>query len=153
MIRLSPISQPTWLPLSHDVEVLVLPMSSVIMARAAEAVAGVGEGDSASVQTSALTDAVARVAITDWRGVGDLDGNPLAISPEAISALIAMPAMRAAFFDGYVKKALAVVAEKKGSAPSPNGTSAGAPITAAPARGSAKTVRRNSTKPKATKAP
>ena len=85
------------------------------------------------VQAIALAKAIAERVILEWEGVGDADGEPIEPSPEAIDALLDVYPIWEAFQIGYVAKGLLVVAEKNASAPSPNGTSAGATDTAPPA--------------------
>ena len=137
MLRLTPISAPQWIALVDGVRVHVLPLTSVLLARASDAVserddlpappeAGAAPGPASQAYVAALTDAVACIAITDWEGVGDADGAPVGVSPEYVAALMAVPRFQRAFFASYVAHAFAVAAEKKGSAPSLNGTSVGA---------------------------
>jgi hypothetical protein len=85
--------------------------------------------------------AIAARAIVDWEGVGDADGAPIPVSPEAIDALLDLWPIFEKFQTAYVAKGLELEAEKNVSAPSPNGSSAGAMVTARPAKGRAKTAR------------
>ena len=137
MLRLTPISAPQWISLGDRVRVHVLPLTSVILARAGDAVTARDDlppapedadrpHPASQAYVAALTDAVAGLAITDWEGVGDADGNPVAVSPEYVAALMAVPRFQRAFFARYVAHAFAVAAEKKGFAPLPSGTLAGA---------------------------
>ena len=61
-----------------------------------------------------------------------LDGKPIDPSPEAIDALLDVWPIFEAFQLTYVSKGLLLEAEKNGSAPSPNGISAGATSIADP---------------------
>lgn len=152
MLRLTPISAPQWISLGEGVRVHVLPLSAVILARASEAayarddlppppLPGEAPGPASHAYIAALTDAVAAIAITDWDGVGDSEGNPVPVSSEYVSALMAVSRFQNAFFASYVAHAFAVAEEKKGSAPLLNGTSAGALPTATDAVIPAENVR------------
>ncbi|QJP14675.1 hypothetical protein G3545_14095 [Starkeya sp. ORNL1] len=75
----------------------------------------------------ALIKAFARASIIGWKGVAmvgsDEDVPPW---PEGIDALMETYPLGDVFREEYVVPALLLVAEKNGSAPSPNGTSAAA---------------------------
>jgi hypothetical protein len=75
-------------------------------------------------------------------GVGDAEGNPVAVSPEGIAALLDLWPIFERFQIGYVATGLELEQEKNTSAPSPNGSTAGAKGTARPARKSAKPARK-----------
>jgi hypothetical protein len=72
--------------------------------------------------------------------VGDAEGNPVHVTPEGIDALLDILPLFEAFQLRYVSKGLLLEAEKNGSAPSPNGTSAGATSIADPAAAPAANV-------------
>lgn len=155
MLRLTPITADTWLDLGDGVRVQVRPLTSVIMTLASEAVTkradiGVTDiGDAASmVPVSAITSAVAQFAILAWEGVGDADGHPAPVTPDYVAALMAVQRYERAFFGAYVAHAFAVAAEKKGFAPLPNGTLAGAPTIAGDAEPSAMSAPGKSTGPR-----
>ena len=76
----------------------------------------------------------AGIAILDWEGVGDIDGNPVEPSPEGIGALLDLYPVFERFQLDYIAKGLVLELEKNVCAPSPNGTSAGATDIAPPAR-------------------
>ena len=136
MIRLDLNRAEHWLELCPGVRVRVRPMGSAIwmMAKLDDAViAAQAEGPAAF--TVALVKAVAVHAILDWEGVGDEDGEVLAPSRDAILALMDLRAPYDAFNEAYLGPWLLLSAEKNGSAPSPNGTSAGAPPIAETAPG------------------
>lgn len=147
MIRLDVITGPQWLALEAGVEVLVEPLSQVVMARAKSMpeVAGLPDDTDADGRFAALTNAIAQLVIADWVGVGDAEGNPLVISADGIAALMNLFAMHRAFAGKYVAKAFLMVAEKNVSALSLNGTSAGEGTTAGPVPGSATTAPDGST--------
>jgi hypothetical protein len=144
MLRLNLAAEPEWLDLGHGVGVRVIPCTSGIMAAArgsAAVEALVAAGASEAELALALAKAMAAVAILDWEGVGDADGKPIPVNPEAATALIDVWPLFEAFQARYVAKGLLLDQEKNASAPSPSGTSAGATATARPARRRARTAR------------
>ena len=80
-----------------------------------------------------MAKAVARRAVLDWEGVGDVAGDAVSVSPEGIDALLEIWPVFEAFQTQYVAKGLILDAEKNVSAPLPNGPSAGATGIAPPA--------------------
>ena len=144
MLRLNLAFEPEWLDLGHGVRVRVLPCTSGVMAaaRGSEDVeALVAAGASEAELALALARAMARIAIFDWEGVGDAEGEPMAVTPEAASVLMEVWPLFEAFQARYVAKGLLLDQEKNASAPSPSGTSAGATATAKPVRRRARTAR------------
>jgi hypothetical protein len=144
MLRLDLSAEPAWLGLGHGVRVRVLPCTSGVMAAArgnAAVEALVAAGASEAELALALAKAMASIAILDWEGVGDADGRPVPVTPEAASALIDIWPLFEAFQARYVAKGLLLDAEKNVSSPSPTGTSAGATATARPVRRRARTAR------------
>lgn len=85
MLRLNLASEPEWLDLEHGVRVRVLPCTSGVMAvaRGSDAVEALATGASEAELALALASAMAGVAILDWEGVGDADGKPVPVTPEA----------------------------------------------------------------------
>jgi len=98
------------------------------------------EGASQETLALAMAKAVARRAVLDWQGVGDDAGNIVPVTPEGIDALLEIWPVFEAFQTQYVAKGLILDAEKKVSAPSPSGPSAGAIGTAPHARERARTA-------------
>ena len=81
-----------------------------------------------------MLQALARHAIVAWQGIADEDGAPLAVTPEAIDALMRdHPAIAARFEAEYLRELGEMYAEGNGSGAAPTGTSAAAPDTAATA--------------------
>lgn len=148
MLRLSFTAEPVWIELFQGVRVQVLPYGSAIVSKvrsrlrreAAAHAALVAEG--ASGLTPELEDmaqlyaeAVAIAAIIDWDGVvDDATGEKLTLCENTILALMSIPPINAAFQRLYIEPGLQMVAEKNGSSPSPNGTTAEAMVIAVPAR-------------------
>ena len=148
MFRLDLRREPYWLDLANRVRVFVRPptMAMILEARreTARAVqAGVVEADDGPGRAQVFTQALGREAILEWEGVGDADDRPAAVTPAAVNALLELPVMGLAFDAGYTAPALRVEAEKNGSAPSPNGTSAEGLAIAAPAASAAPTAPMN----------
>jgi hypothetical protein len=136
MIRLNLTNEPAWLDLAPGLRLRLAPCSSAVM-MAARADAQVEDlADDASSETRALVfaKAIGRIAILDWQGVGDIDGNPVEPSPEGIAALLDLYPVFERFQLDYIAKGLALEQEKNVCAPAPNGTSAGATDIAPPAQ-------------------
>ncbi|WP_420567716.1 hypothetical protein [Thalassovita sp.] len=118
MLRLNLSNEPRWLDLGHDVRLLVEPLTTAIMlaarsdpaivAAAADAEAGTSNDDLARI----VAKAVARIVVRDWEGVGDEDGEPLAISHDGIDALLELWPIFEAFQTKYIAGALILDAEK-----------------------------------------
>ena len=142
MIRLNLTATPQWLNLAPGLRLRVGPLTTALMvsARADMAIESLPETASTEELALAMAKAVARRAILDWEGVGDEDGNVVAVTPEGIDALLEIWPVFEAFQTGYVAKGLILDAEKNVSALSPSGPSAGASGIAPPARGSARTA-------------
>jgi hypothetical protein len=145
VLKLNLSNEPQWLDLGHGVRVHILPMTTALMATARDdpALTALPEDASDEVLGIAFAASVARVAITDWEGVGDADGNPIPVSAEAISALMDVFPIFEAFQTRYVEKGMLLDQEKNASASSPTGSTAGATDTANPAPISAKTARKS----------
>lgn len=145
MLKLDRQSGPFWLDLVPGVRVEVEPISVASMLIAREAVAAIlAPGDEAEVDDAdprevnarasvALVRALCRRGIRRWEGVGDADGNPVAVSPETVDMLLDVWPVYDALDLLYVTPALRRGAEKNASASSLAGISAAAPRTAPPA--------------------
>ena len=122
----------------------IAPLTTALMVAARSDPALEALPETASDETRALVfaKAIARIAVSDWEGVGDADGNPVPVTPEGIDALLEVWPIFEAFQAAYVAGGLLLDAEKNVSAPSPTGTSAGATVTARPAAKPARTARR-----------
>lgn len=150
MLQLNLSIDPQWLDLGHGVRVLVAPMSTAVMiaARRDTRVAALGDQiDALNNDDLALVmaKAVARIAITDWDGIGDAEGKPVSVTPEGVDALLEVWPLFEAFQTRYVNSGFLLDAEKNVSPPLPTGSSAGAAPTAKPARARARTARKAST--------
>jgi len=146
MIRLNLSSKgPSWLELGLGVRVQVQPLTSVLVGAASSdpRVTSLSPDASAEERSVAMAKAIGVRAILDWEGVVDEDDSAMPVSPEAVDALMDFYPAFEAFQVGYVAAAMQLHLEKKGSAPSPNGGSAGARRTATPAPRRAKAARKS----------
>ena len=136
MIRLNLTATPEWLDLAPGLRLLVGPLTTALMvsARADPAIEALPEGASQEALALAMAKAVARRAVLDWEGVGDELGQPLAVTPEGVGALLEIWPVFEAFQTQYAARGLILDAEKNVFAPSPTGPSAVATDTARPAR-------------------
>ena len=143
MIRLDLSTKPRWLDLGPGLRLHVLPVTTAIMvaARNDPAVEALPEGASQEQMAVVMAKAVARRVVTDWEGVGDANGKPVAVTPEGIDSLLDIWPVFEAFQTRCLAPHLMLDAEKNVSSPLPNGTSAGAKATARPARARVRTVR------------
>jgi hypothetical protein len=148
MLKLIVNRGPEWVDLGHGVEVLVAPVTTGVIIQARED-AALDPDAGIDRRVSALTAAVARAAILDWRGVAAADGvTPAEVSPDAIAALMDIFPLSQAFYARVVAPALVVVSEKNVSSPAPSGISAGATTIAEPAPGDATPAPSGSMSPK-----
>jgi hypothetical protein len=145
MLRLNLAREASWLDLALGVRVKVEPLTTAIMvaARTDPRVRNLPAGTPDEAMAVAFAKAIAARAIVDWEGVGDADGAPIPVSPEAIDALLDLWPIFEKFQTAYVAKGLELEAEKNVSAPSLTGSSAGAKATAKPAKAIARTARRS----------
>ena len=144
MLQLDLSNEPAWLDLGHGVRVKLRPLTTALMvaARNDPAVQDLPEDARDEESALAFAMALARVAVLEWEGVGDADGNPIPVSAQAIDALLDLWPLFEAFQTGYVAKGLLLEQEKNASSPLPTGSSAGATDIAKPARKLARTARK-----------
>jgi len=135
MLRLDLSNTPHWLALMPDLRVQLTPLTTALMvaARNDDVVTALPEEASDEERALSFAKAIARLAILDWEGVGDVDGHTIPVSPEGIDALLDIYPVFEAFQLRYVSKGLLMDAEKNVSAPLPSGSSVGAQATAPPA--------------------
>ena len=84
-------------------------------ARGDPSVAGLPDDASNETIAVVMAKAVARLAVADWEGVGDADGEPVSVTPEGIDALLDVLPIFEAFQLRYVSKGLLLEEEKKTS--------------------------------------
>ena len=142
MIRIQLSREPQWLDFAHGVRLQLLPLTTALMVatRSDPAVLDLDPDASNDSRAAVFAAALARRAVVDWEGVGDAGGTAIALTPEGIDALLSLWPIFEAFNLLYVSRGMLLDAEKNVSAPSPTGTSAGAPATARPAKRSARTA-------------
>ncbi len=145
MIRLDLSTKPRWLDLGSGLRLHALPVTTAIMvaARNDPAVEALPKDASQEQMALVMAKAVARRVVTDWEGVGDANGKPVAVTPEGIDSLLDIWPVFEAFQTRCLAPHLMLEAEKNVSSPLPTGTSAGAKATARPARARARTARRS----------
>ena len=118
MLRLNLSTEPRWLDLGHGVRLLVEPLTTAIMLAARSdpmiiAAAGDAEGVASNDDLARIVaKAVARIVVKDWEGVGDEDGEQLALTPEGIDALLELWPIFEAFQTKYIAGALILDTEK-----------------------------------------
>jgi len=145
MLKLDLSNKPAWLDLGHGVRVLLGPLTTAMMvaARNDPAIMALPEDTPDEESALAFAKALARNAMLDWEGVGDVDGHNIPVSPEAIDALLDVWPLFEAFQTDYVAKGLVLDQEKNVSAPLPTGSSAGVGNIAKRARKPAKPARKS----------
>ena len=145
MLRLNLAREAHWLDLALGVRVKVEPLTTALMvaARSDLRLRDLATGTTDEAVAVIFAKAIAERAILDWEGVGDADGNPIPVSPEAIAALLDIWPIFEAFQTAYAAKGLELDAEKNASPLSPTGPSAGVIATAPPAKDRARTARKS----------
>ena len=76
-------AEPVWHDLAPGVCVRVKPIDTFTLTLAASRV----PGDIAEDRGTYVSVEAAKLAIVEWEGIGDQDGNPLPVSPDAVVAL------------------------------------------------------------------
>ena len=132
MQRLNLTPDLEWIDLPRDVRVQVQPVTTALIyaARRDPAIAALPADADQELVALVMGQSIARLAIVAWDGVGDADGNPIDPSPEAVTELMNIWPICRAFNKQVVEPAFDQESEKKGSAPSPSGSSAAARDTA-----------------------
>lgn len=132
MQRLNLTHDLEWIDLPRDVRVQVQPVTTALIyaARRDPAIAALPADADQELVALVMGQSIARLAIVAWEGIGDADGNPIDPSPEAVTELMNIWPICRAFNKQVVEPAFDQESEKKGSAPSPSGSSAAARDTA-----------------------
>lgn len=132
MQRLNLTPDLEWIDLPRDVRVQVQPVTTALIyaARRDPAIAALPADADQELVALVMGQSIARLAIVAWEGIGDADGNPIDPSPEAVTELMNIWPICRAFNKQVVEPAFDQESEKKGSAPSPSGSSAAARDTA-----------------------
>ena len=139
MQRLNLTPDLEWIDLPRDVRVQVQPVTTALIyaARRDPAIAALPADADQELVALVMGQSIARLAIVAWEGIGDAEGNPIDPSPEAVTELMNIWPICRAFNKLIVEPAFDQESEKKGSAPSPSGSSAAARDTAKDAGNSA----------------
>ena len=139
-LALSPESE--WFDLGRGVRVRVRPITTALIyaARKDPALADLPAGTDQEQIALVMGQSIARLSIVEWDGVGNEDGEVIDPTPETISALMDIWPLCQSFMRQCVDPVFTAETEKKGSAPLPSGSSAGAPPTATPAGNPAPTA-------------
>ena len=119
MLRLDLTSEPRWLDLGHGVRLLVAPLTTALMVAARTDPILEALPATASDETRALlfAKAIARIAVTDWEGVGDADGNPVPVTPAGIDALLEVWPLFEVFQASYVAGGLLTASASRSPRP------------------------------------
>lgn len=135
MLTLDLTNAPFWCDLIPGVRLKLRPLTTALMvaARSDPAIADLPKDARTEEAALAMAKALARCAILDWEGIGDAEGEPLPVSPDAVYALLDIWPIFEAFQSLYVAKGLLLDAEKNASSPLPNGSSVGAAAIVRPA--------------------
>lgn len=142
MQRLALSPEAEWFDLGRGVRVRVRPITTALIyaARKDPALADLPAGTDQEQIALVMGQSIARLSIVEWDGVGNEDGEVIDPTPETISALMDIWPLCQSFMRQCVDPVFTAETEKKGSAPSPSGSSAGAPPTATPAGNPAPTA-------------
>ena len=92
MIRINLSPEPQWLDLGHGVRLQLLPLTTAMMVatRSDPAVQALEADASNDTRAAVFAAALARRAIVGWEGVGDEDGNVIAVTRDGIDALLSL---------------------------------------------------------------
>ena len=132
MQRLNLTPDLEWIDLPRDVRVQVQPVTTALIyaARRDPAISALPAEADQELVALVMGQSIARLAIVAWEGIGDVDGNPIDPSPEAVTELMNIWPICRAFNKQVVEPAFDQESENKDSAPSPSGSSAAARDTA-----------------------
>jgi hypothetical protein len=112
MVRLNFKREGRWLTVAEGLEIYVEPVTSGVMASVMFDPAVIASGADPGERLAATTMAVARRVITEWRGVVDDEGDPVAVTPEGIDALMDVWLVFQAFRTEVMHPVFALEAEK-----------------------------------------
>ena len=111
MITLNLKRENYWIDLLPGLRVFVRPATTaIIMAARAAALKEVVEAE--TERATNLIKHLARLAILEWEGVGDYEGNPAPVSPENVGGLLDLWPVSEAFERLYLTPALLLEQEK-----------------------------------------
>jgi hypothetical protein len=113
MIILNLKREPYWIDLIDGVRLFVRPATTAVIMAARSGVFKENIEDETE-RGAALIRHLGQLAVTEWEGIGDADGNPAAVSPETIAALFDLWPISEAFERLYLTPALLLEQEKNG---------------------------------------
>ena len=127
MLALAIPTEPAWIDLPQDVRLRIRPVTTAVVAaaqsaslREAEALRDAGDAGGLDVTDpdvakgigfALMVKALARYAVLEWEGVGDVNGEPLPCTPENVARLIDLDEMATAFWRAAFAPVAAVSAE------------------------------------------
>lgn len=88
MVRLNLKREGRWLKIEEGLELYVEPVTSGVMSSVMFDREVLSAGEDPGLRMAAISKAVARRVVTQWRGVVDDEGDPVAVTPEGIDALM-----------------------------------------------------------------
>ena len=111
MITLNLKRENFWLDLPQGIRLFLKPATTaLVMAARIEALKEV-DAD-AGVRSAALIRKLAQLAILGWENVGDMEGNPIDVTPDAVEVLMELWPIAESFERLYLAPALIVEEEK-----------------------------------------
>ena len=113
MITLNLKRENYWINLLPGLRVFVRPATTALI-MAARSAALKEVADTETERASALIKNLARLAIVEWDGVGDYEGNPAPVTPENVGGLLDLWPVSEAFERLYLTPALLLEQEKNG---------------------------------------
>jgi hypothetical protein len=114
VIRLQLKREPHWLDLGHGVRVLVRPCTTALVMAARSAMLADADAQTPGQRTATLVKALAHLAIEQWEGVGDENGEPAELTAAGVDALMDLWPIAEAFERLYFAPALLLDEEKNG---------------------------------------
>lgn len=111
MITLNLKREPFWIDLLDGIRLHVRPATTAVIMAARAAVAKEAVSDDVQ-RGAAFLKNLGISAVLEWEGVGDAEGNPAAVTPEAVSALFELWPVADAFERQYLAPALLLEQEK-----------------------------------------
>lgn len=135
MLQLKIAAQPEWLDPAHGVRVKMLPPSTPVIVEARRISAGLMLAHGVEIDEDGvghmgqalfiMTAAYVAAGALEWEGVADENGaSAQTLTPDQVVALLGQEPEIFDFFDrGYASEVYALMSEKKGSSPSPSGSS------------------------------
>ena len=135
MVQLRIAAQPEWLDPAHGVRVRMLPPSTPVIVEARRISAGLMQAHGIEIDDDGvghmgqalfiMTAAYVAAGALEWEGVADENGaSAQKLTADQVVALLGQDPEIFDFFDrGYASEVYALMSEKKGSSPSPSGSS------------------------------